>query len=237
MKGKIYLIPVPLGDNQPVEVLPATVFSVINSVDYYMVENIRSARRFLRKAGIAKSISDLTFFELNKKTSYSEAVTYLSAAFEGKNMGIISEAGMPGIADPGSEAVKAAHNKGLEVVPLVGPSSILLALTASGMNGQSFAFSGYLPIKQPERIKKIRQLETRSRNENQTQIFMETPYRNNPLFKDILSTCAKNTRICVASDITLPSEFIQTKTVAEWKNKLPELHKRPTIFILDAIGK
>ncbi len=237
MKGKIYLIPVTLGDNQPQEVLPASVFSIIDTVDFYMAENIRSARRFLRKAGIKKSISELTFFELNKHTNQQEAASFLAPALAGKNMGIISEAGMPGIADPGSHAVKAAHQKGLEVVPLVGPSSIFLALTAAGMNGQNFAFSGYLPIKQPERIKKIRQLEMRSRNENQTQIFMETPYRNNPLFKDILQTCGKNTRICIATDITLETEFIKTKTVAQWKNSLPDLHKRPTIFILDACNK
>ncbi len=232
MQAKIYLIPTTLGDSPVENVIPQQVIDVINNTQHYIVENIKTARRYLIKAGIKTKIDDLTFYELNKHSSPKEYESYLNAIKENKNIGIISEAGTPGVADPGADIVAIAHRKNIPVVPLVGPSSILLSVMASGLNGQSFAFVGYLPIKKPERIKKIKELERRSQIENQTQLFIEAPYRNNHLLEDILNTCGYETKVCIACDITLETEFIKTKSVKEWKKNIPNLHKKPTIFLI-----
>jgi len=232
MNGKIYLIPTTLGESPVDRVIPNYVIEIINTTHHYIVENIKTARRYLIKAGIKTKIDDLTFFELNKHSSPEEYTNYLEAIKKGENIGIISEAGTPGVADPGAEIVSIAHQLNIEVVPLVGPSSILLSVMASGLNGQSFAFVGYLPIQKNERIKRIKELERRSQLENQTQVFIETPYRNNQLIEDILTHCSTETRFCIAADISLETEFIKTKTVKEWKHSVPNLHKRPAIFLI-----
>lgn len=232
MAAKIYLLPTTLGDSDLDWVIPTRVRQLVNETDHYIVENNKTARRYLIKAGIEKKIDDLHFYTLNKRTQPHEVERFLQAAIQGNNMAVISEAGTPGVADPGADVVALAHQKGLQVVPLVGPSSILLALMASGLNGQNFAFNGYLPIKKGERIKKLRQLEARSKSEQQSQLFIEAPYRNNAMLADILECCKGQTLVTVAADITLESEFIRTLPVAQWKKNKPELHKRPAIFIL-----
>lgn len=233
MSGKpiLYLIPNTLGDSSLESVMPSELAVTIRSIKYFIVENVRNARRYLSKTG-GMVIDELTFFELNKHTPKEEMSKFLEPLKDGFSIGIISEAGLPGIADPGADIVAMAHQKHCLVKPLVGPSSILLALIASGMNGQSFVFHGYLPIKPHERVKKLKQIEAVSERENQSQIFMETPYRNQKFLADILQTCNQNTRLCIAADITLSTEFIQTKTIGEWKKKIPDLQKRPTIFVL-----
>ena len=232
MTAKIYLIPTTLGDCAVEDVIPTFVVDIINSTDHYIVENIKTARRYLIKAGIKAKIDDLTFYELNKHSSPENYNSYLNVIKDGKNVGIISEAGTPGVADPGADIVAIAHERNIPVVPLVGPSSILLSVMASGLNGQSFAFVGYLPIQKNERIKRIKELERRSQTENQTQLFIETPYRNNHLIEDILTHCSSETKLCIAADITLETEFIKTKTVKEWKKDIPNIHKRPSIFLI-----
>lgn len=232
MKANIYLIPSPLGTGTIDTVLPDYVKKIINKIDYYIVENVRTARRFLKKAGIQTLIDDLEFMILDKHTQPQELEKFLIPITNNKDIGIVSEAGVPCVADPGAEIVKLAHKKNIPVIPLVGPSSILLALMASGLNGQNFAFAGYLPIQTRNRTEKIKFLENRSVKENQSQIFMETPYRNQKLLEDLLKTCQLNTKLCVATDITLDTEFIKTKTVQEWKANIPDIHKRPTIFII-----
>lgn len=232
MSAKVYLIPTTLGDSQVDHVIPSYVIDIINDTHHYIVENIKTARRYLIKAGIKTKIDDLSFYELNKHTLPEEFESFLKPIQNGQNVGIISEAGTPGVADPGADIVDIAHRKNIPVVPLVGPSSILLSVMASGLNGQSFAFVGYLPIKKPERIKRLRELEKRSQIENQTQIFIETPYRNNHLIEDIVSSLSPQTKVCIAADITLESEYIKTKTVNEWKKNMPNLHKRPSIFLI-----
>ncbi|MCF6184243.1 MAG: SAM-dependent methyltransferase [Bacteroidales bacterium] len=233
-KGKIYLIPTTLGNSEINEVIPAYVVEIITNLHYFIVENIRTARRYIRKVSATKNIDEITFFELNKHTDISDISAYLEPCFSGNSAGIISEAGNPGIADPGADVVRIAHKKNIEVVPLVGPSSILLALISSGMNGQNFAFNGYLPINDSERIKKIQELERKSKTENQSQIFMETPFRNTKMFDAVLKTCRNNTLFCIAADITLSSEYIKTKTISEWKKQKPQINKRPTVFVLQA---
>ena len=233
-KGKIYLIPTTLGDTEINAVIPANVTDIIDNLHYFIVENIRTARRYIRKVSLNKNIDEITFFELNKHTDIKDVASYLNPCISGNSIGVISEAGNPGIADPGANIVKIAHQKKIDVVPLVGPSSILLALISSGMNGQNFAFNGYLPIKDNERIKKIQYLEKKSKSENQSQIFMETPFRNMKMLEAVLQTCRNNTLLCIATDITLQSEFIKTKTIAEWKKQKPQLNKRPTVFVLQA---
>lgn len=231
-KGTLYLLPCPIGDTEPKEVLPAHNFDVMRTLDYFIVEDVRTARRFLSKAGMAP-IDRLEFTELNEHTRPADIEDMLTPVVNGRSAGVISEAGVPAVADPGSDIVAAAHRKGIRVVPLVGPSSILMALMASGLNGQSFAFNGYLPVKPPERAKAIKHFERRARTENQSQIFIETPYRNGKLYEEFLSSCAPETRLTVAVDISGPEEFIMTQTVAEWKRRpAPELHKRPAIFIM-----
>ncbi len=232
METSIYLIPASLGSDKTNHFLPDMVFNIINKIDHYIVENERTARRYLIKLGIRTPIDDLQFYILDKHTDPNEKGLFLNPARQGNNMGIISEAGTPGVADPGANIVEIAHRENIRVVPLVGPSSILLAMMASGLNGQNFAFTGYLPIQKNEKTQKIKQLEIRSGKENQSQIFMETPYRNQKLLDDLFKTCSPQTRLCIATDITMDTENILTKTIAEWKVNPPGIHKRPTIFIL-----
>ncbi|RRQ48274.1 SAM-dependent methyltransferase [Maribacter algicola] len=233
-KGKLYLIPSTLGEIPPLEVLPISIKRAIEEINIYIVENEKTARHFIKKVSPRKSQPSLTLFPLNKFTEASEIPSFLNPCSEGYDVGILSEAGCPGIADPGAAVVKIAHERNIQVVPLVGPSSIILALMASGMNGQNFAFNGYLAIEGSERKKQIKTLERKSKEENQSQIFIETPYRNNKLLEELLKTVSGNTRICIACDITLTTEFIRTKPASQWKFEQVDLHKRPTIFIIQA---
>jgi 16S rRNA (cytidine1402-2'-O)-methyltransferase len=232
MQGKLYLIPTVLGDTLPSKVLPASVFNVIERLRYYIAEDIRTARRFLRKAVPAVPIDNIEFFELNKYTAEEDLAGYLASANEGHDTGLLSEAGVPCVADPGSRIVAISHRLGIKVIPLAGPSSIILALMASGLNGQAFSFLGYLPVNRDERNAMVRKLEKESAQKNHAQIFMETPYRNMHLIDTVLSVCKPSTLLCIACDITLDSEFIATKTIAEWKKSRPDINKRPAIFII-----
>lgn len=231
-KGKLYLIPITLGENDPLEVLPLTVQRIIEQIDIYIVENEKTARRFIKRITPEKPQPSLQLSTLNKHTAIGEHKQMLQPCMEGKNIGLMSEAGCPGIADPGADIVKLAHEKGIQVIPLVGPSSILLAMMASGMNGQSFAFNGYLPIDKGEKKSALKNWERISLERNQSQLFIETPYRNNKLMEDLLQTLHPNTLLCVAADITLPTEYIKTYRVADWKKQKIDLDKRPTLFIL-----
>ena len=233
-KGKLYLIPTTLGDNEPLEVLPISIKQTIESVNHYIVENEKTARRFIKKINPRKSQQGLQLNLLNKFTEASEIPSFLEPCLDGINVGILSEAGCPGIADPGADVVKIAHEKNIQVIPLVGPSSIILALMASGFNGQNFAFNGYLPIDNSDRKKTLKALEKKSRDFNQSQIFIETPYRNDKMLQELVKTLADNTLINVSCDITLPTEFIATKKVSDWRNTKVDLHKRPAIFIIQA---
>ena len=233
-KGKLYMIPTTLGENEPLEVLPISIKRIIEETDHYIVENEKSARRFIKKISPRKSQPNLSVALLNKFTDPATIPSFLDPCFEGLDVGVLSEAGCPGIADPGSEIVRIAHQKGIAVVPLVGPSSIILALMASGLNGQNFAFNGYLPIETAERKKAIKRFEKISRENNQSQLFIETPYRNDSLFEEFIKTLSKNTWLCIATDLTLPTEFIATKIAGNWIAGSIELHKRPTIFIIQA---
>ncbi|MFP9113424.1 SAM-dependent methyltransferase [Flavobacterium sp. RHBU_3] len=231
--GKLYLLPVPLGeDADPKNVLPETVARSIEFIDHYIVENEKTARRFIKAILPTKKQPDLKLSLLNKRTETSEHAGFLQPCMEGKNVGLMSEAGCPGVADPGAAVVKLAHEKGIQVVPLVGPSSILLAMMGSGMNGQSFAFNGYLPIDKGEKKNALKYFEKTSQERGQSQLFIETPYRNNKLMEDLLAMLQPNTHLCVAADITLDTEYIKTKTVAQWKKEKPDLHNRPAIFIV-----
>jgi 16S rRNA (cytidine1402-2'-O)-methyltransferase len=232
--GTLYLIPNVLSEGMWQDVLPAKVHPVLTETKHYIVENIRTARRFMKQVNREIDIDSCTFFELNKRTQAYQIAGFLAPILEGCDMGIISEAGCPGVADPGAEVVRIAHEKGIRVVPLVGPSSILLALMASGLNGQNFAFRGYLPVKPNDRTKEISNLEKLSKREKQTQIFIETPYRNNQLVADLIKTCSPATHLCIASDITGKNEFIVTRSIQQWKKKTPDLHKIPVIFLLQA---
>lgn len=230
--GKLYLIPTTLGDNAPLEVLPYTVKEVIENVSIFIVENEKTARRFIKKISPSTSQPSLEIFLLNKFTQSVELPEFLNPCLAGKDVGLLSEAGCPGVADPGAEVVKLAHEKDIQVVPLVGPSSILMAMMSSGLNGQRFTFNGYLPIDKGERKKEIKRLERISFEQNQSQIFIETPYRNNKMLEDICSYTSPDTLVCVACDITLPTEFIKTLPTKVWSKKKVDLHKRPTIFII-----
>lgn len=235
MKGTLYLIPCPISEETaPWDVLPAANKAVMDGLDYFIVENTRTARRFLSKAGVARPIDELEFCELNEHTAAGREVEELIAPLlAGRSAGVISEAGVPGVADPGALAVEACHRHGIRVVPLTGPSSIVLAMMASGLNGQSFAFNGYLPVKPPERAQAIRRLERRARSEGQSQMFIEAPYRNAKLMEQLLQVLAPATRLTLAMDLTAPGEFIATRTVEEWRrSRLPEMQKRPAIFIV-----
>ncbi|MGH2665858.1 SAM-dependent methyltransferase [Flavobacterium sp.] len=230
--GKLYLIPTTLGEINPEDVLPATIKRSIEFIDDYIVENEKTARRFIKSVYPEKKQPELKISVLNKHTETREHLEFIKPLLEGKNVGLMSEAGCPGVADPGAVIVKLAHEKGIQVVPLVGPSSILLAVMASGMNGQSFAFNGYLPIDKSEKKQALKGLEKLSFDKNQSQLFIETPYRNNKLLEDILQILQPNTSLCIACDITLPTEYIKTMTVSLWKKQKIDLHNRPTLFIL-----
>lgn len=221
-----------MGECDPLAVLPYTVKRTIELLDDYIVENEKTARKFIKSIYPEKVQANLCLFSLNKHTQVSEHNGMIQTCLEGKNMGLMSEAGCPGIADPGAVIVKLAHEKGITVVPLVGPSSITLALMASGMNGQSFAFNGYLPIEKSEKKAALKQLERLAQDKNQSQLFIETPYRNNKLVEDLLQCLQPNTFLCIACDITLPTEYIKTMRVQDWKKEKIDLHNRPTIFIL-----
>lgn len=230
--GKLYLIPTTLGEMNPEDVLPQTIKRSIDFIDYYIVENEKTARRFIKSVHAEKKQPDLKISVLNKHTEASEHNAFIQPLLEGLNIGLMSEAGCPGVADPGAAIVKIAHEKGIQVVPLVGPSSILLAIMASGMNGQSFAFNGYLPIDKSEKKQALKNFEKLSHDKNQSQLFIETPYRNNKLMEDLLQILQPSTHLCIACDITLPTEFIKTRTVNEWKKNKVDLHNRPCIFII-----
>lgn len=234
MDTALYLLPVTLGDTAIDHVLPSYNKEIILQIKHFIVEDVRSARRFLKKVDRDIDIDGLTFYPLNKHTSPDAISGYLRPLQEGHSMGVISEAGCPAVADPGADVVAIAQRKHLKVVPLVGPSSIILSVMASGFNGQSFAFHGYLPIEPAERAKRLKELEQRVYSERQTQLFIETPYRNNKLAEDILKTCRPQTKLCIAANITCEGEYIHTKTVREWKGHLPDLTKIPCIFSIYA---
>ena len=231
-KGKLYLIPTTLGDNEPLEVLPYSVKKIIEELDHFVVENEKTARRFIKKITPKKSQPSLILYKLDKYAEEIEVSRYLDVCEQGISVGLLSEAGVPAIADPGAEVVKLAHEKGVRVVPMVGPSSIVLAMMASGFNGQNFAFNGYLPIDTTERKKAIKDLERLSKEKKQSQIFIETPYRNEKMFADLKSTLTPSAKLCIACDITLQNEYIKTLEIKDWKHEHPDLHKRPTIFVI-----
>ncbi|KAB2822981.1 MAG: SAM-dependent methyltransferase [Paludibacter sp.] len=228
----LYLFPTLLGDTGPNDVLPAANTTVLATIRHFIVEEVRTARRFIRKCLPQANIDEMTFFVLNQHTRPEEVASFLTPLQEGLPMGLRSEAGCPAIADPGADVVALAQQLNLKVVPLVGPSSILLALMASGFNGQSFAFNGYLPVQLPDKQKILKKWEHRIYNEHQSQLFIETPYRNNKTLADLLALCPAEMKLCIAADITTPTEFIRTLTIRNWKNQLPDLTKRPTLFIL-----
>lgn len=232
MSGILYLIPSPLGENEPREVIPAPVFDLLPQLQHFVVEELRTVRRYLSKAGLKGKIAELSLYELNEHTQQKDVERYVQILKEGNDVGLISEAGLPAVADPGALLVELAHKNDIEVRPFVGPSSLMLALMSSGLNGQCFAFTGYLPVKPDERRAKIRTIEKISAQLRQSQIIIETPYRNDQFFADLLATCSANTRICVAADITLQTQFIKTKSVAEWKKSPVVIGKRPCVFVL-----
>jgi len=231
VNGRIYLIPVTLGGDDFLKVIPEKVISLTRLLRYFIVEDIRSARRFLRLIDKEFPINDTVFFELNEHTDESDIVHYLDPVLKGSDTGLLSEAGLPGIADPGARIIALAHKKKITVTPLSGPSSILLALISSGLNGQNFTFNGYLPVKPVERSAKLRELE-RKAGEGFAQIFMETPYRNQKMMESIVTTCHNDTMLCIATDITLPSESIRTMKISEWKRDLPSLNNKLVVFVM-----
>lgn len=232
METALYLLPVTLGDTSIESVLPSYNKEIILQIKHFIVEDVRSARRFLKKVDKEFDIDALNFYPLNKHTSQEAISGYLAPLLEGYPMGVISEAGCPAVADPGADVVAIAQRKGLRVIPLVGPSSIILSVMASGFNGQSFAFHGYLPIDAGERVKTLKLLEQRIYAENQTQLFIETPYRNNKMAEEILRSCRPQTKMCIAANLTCEGEYIKTRTLKEWKGKIPDLSKIPCIFLL-----
>lgn len=232
LETALYLIPVTLGDVPPEMVLPAQVFNVIKELNAFIVENARSARRFLRKAGFDKDFDDVTFHMLNKRTAEGEAATFVNAIKNGQPVGLLSEAGVPCLADPGAEVVKYCHSTSIKVIPLTGPSSIILALMASGFNGQNFAFHGYLPIEKANLKSMIRSLETAVFQKDQTQIFIEAPYRNNRLLKYLISNCNPAIKLCVAAELTTKNEKVISAPISEWKSKNVDYHKKPVVFLL-----
>ena len=232
MDAALYLLPVTLGNTPLDRVLPQHNIEIIKGIRHFIVEDIRSARRFLRQADPQFDIDGSQFFELNKHTSVNDIAGYLTPLSQGHPMGVISEAGCPAVADPGADVVAIAQRKGMKVVPLVGPSSIILSVMASGFNGQSFAFHGYLPIKPDERAKKLKQLELRIYNDNETQIFIETPYRNGKMIEEIIKNCRPQTKLCIAANLTCDDEFARTRTIKDWRGNIPELSKIPCIFLL-----
>lgn len=231
-KGKVYLIPCPLGDVHPLAVLPLSVKQHIENIDYYIVEHEKEARRFIKNIVPDKKQAVLKIQQINKFTSAEEIPAMLDPCFHGFDVGVISDAGCPGIADPGARVVAHAHDQNIRVVPLVGPSSLLLGMMASGLNGQNFAFNGYLPIDKGQRRAELKRLEKLSKERDQSQLFIETPYRNNQMMESMLETLNPNTKICVACDLTLATEYINTSSVEDWKKIKVDLHKRPTLFII-----
>ncbi|UKJ07477.1 SAM-dependent methyltransferase [Solitalea lacus] len=231
-KGTLFLLPCSLGENVIERSIVPALKDTINRLDEFIVENEKSARKFLKEVGINKPQSELIMHDYGKHSRDGDQSRFLKALEQGKDVGLLSEAGCPAIADPGSDIVALAHQKGIKVVPFVGPSSLLLALMGSGFNGQGFAFQGYLPIDKGERLRKLKELESLSQRLKQTQLFIETPFRNNQLLDDIFKSCQPNTELCIACDLTLDTEFLKTKTVAQWKVEKPDLHKRPTVFVL-----
>jgi 16S rRNA (cytidine1402-2'-O)-methyltransferase len=234
-KGKLYLIPTLLGDEPAGQVLPAGTLDIIQRLDHFIVEEIRTARRFLRKAGVTRPLEEISFEIFNEHSRNEEIGDYLAPALNGHDIGLLSEAGTPCIADPGSEIVERAHELGIRVIPLTGPSSLLLALMASGFNGQNFAFVGYLPVDRSERSRKIREIERTAIEKRQTQLFIETPYRNLQLFEALLRTCRDETSLCIATDITGEKGFVLTKTILDWKKSKPDINKRPSVFLLSGM--
>ena len=233
MAGTLYLIPVPLGPTAPQESLPANVLATVRPLTYFVVEQAKTARAFLKAAGTDLPLQELQLQELNEHTKANELDRLLEPLRAGHDVGLLSEAGCPAVADPGANLVALAQQENIRVVPLIGPSSLLLALMASGLNGQRFAFQGYLPAKEVERTKMLRDLESESKKRQQTQLFIETPYRNRAMFDAILQACQPTTRLTVATDLTLPGEFVLTRTIAAWKKQTPpEIERRPTVFLL-----
>lgn len=230
--GRLFLIPTTLGESNPIEVLPYSVRKLMESIDHYIVENEKTARRSIKLVVQGKNQKALKLNALNKFTEASSLSSFLDPCKEGLDMGLLSEAGCPGIADPGAEIVRLAHEMGIRVIPIVGPSSILLAMMGSGMNGQSFTFHGYLPIDKKERKQELKSLERISSEKNQAQIFIETPYRNNQMLEDLVQSLHPATRLCVACDLTLATEYLVTKTASDWSKTKVDLHKRPTIFVI-----
>ena len=230
--GKLYLIPTPLGEGDPAQVLPVSVLEIIPTLTCFVVEEVRTARRFLSAAGLKGHIADLEFHELNEHTDPRQVEELARLFADGRNVGLLSEAGLPAVADPGALLVALCHRHGIEVVPLVGPSSLMMALMASGLNGQSFAFVGYIPAKTEERRAALRNLEKRSASARQSQILIETPYRNDSLMADMLGCLAGSTRLCVAANLTCPDQFICTRTVVQWKQHPVTIGKRPCVFVL-----
>lgn len=231
-KGKLYLIPSPLGEYSPLEVIPVPVLEKIGSLKTFVVEEIRTARRYLSAAGLRGHIDELDFHLLNEHTGNNEVEALASLFDNGNDVGLISEAGLPAVADPGALLVALCHRRNIEVVPFVGPSSLMMALMSSGLNGQSFAFCGYIPAKTDERRSALKNIENISAKYSQTQIFIETPYRNDAMMSDIISVCKNSTRVCIAVNITMPDAYIKTRTVAEWRHKMPEIGKRPCVFLI-----
>ena len=231
-KGTLYLVPVPLAENAAAKTFTPFLVETINAIDTYIVENEKTARKFLKEAGLKLPQSELVIHDYGKHKRTSSLVPFFKELMTGKDVGLMSEAGCPGIADPGADIVAEAHRRGITVVPLVGPNSILLALMASGFSGQSFTFHGYLPINKEERAKRIKELENIAEKHKQTQIFMETPFRNNALLEDVLKSAAPQTLLCIASNLTSETEFVKTLSVGQWRQERIDLHKKPTIFIL-----
>jgi 16S rRNA (cytidine1402-2'-O)-methyltransferase len=231
MKGTLFLVPLHLAENTAQKIVTDYNLSIIHSLTIVIAENARTARRFMREISYPAPLETVTVFELSKDNPTENLSIYIKPLLEGENIGLMSEAGCPGVADPGSEVVALAHKNGIKVVPLVGPSSLLLALMASGLNGQKFCFHGYIPVDKAERGKTIKKLESESRNNNQTQIFIETPYRNNPMVESLLENLHQNTKLCIAQNITSETETIYTKTIAEWKKNIPKIEKVPVVFL------
>jgi 16S rRNA (cytidine1402-2'-O)-methyltransferase len=231
-KGRLFLIPTLLSDEPAEKVLPESTLSTIRLLSHFIVEEPRTARRFLRKAGMLRDFEEISFHILNEHTRAEEITAFLDKTEQGEDTGLLSEAGTPCIADPGASIVSLAHRRGIRVIPLHGPSSILLALMASGFNGQNFAFTGYVPIDKILRAKRLKELEKIVYDRDQTQIFIETPYRNLPLFEAILENCRADTLLCIAAGLTGPDESIQVMTIREWKQRPPDIHKKPAVFLL-----
>lgn len=231
-KGNLYLIPTPLGESGFEAGLPAINHQILQRMDVFIVEELRTARRFLRKAGYSRDFETVTFYLLNEHTPDHEALSMLQKADTGQHIGLLSEAGLPCVADPGNIIVRQAHQRGIRVIPLTGPSSIMLSLMASGFNGQNFVFHGYLPVKPEDRVKSLRGLEAALLHDNQTQIFIETPYRNLQMLESIVKTCRPSVMLCIAVDLTLETEWIRSMSISEWKKQHPLIHKRPAVFLL-----